>query len=138
MLCQHLRTLGYTGTVLTSEWSVTDDLIRNGGDAVEGVTFYHTVDVDSPATAYRRFREAFAERFGYPPGFAAVHGYDAAQVLLQGLTHAREGDALKRAILEGGAYQGLQTRFTFDRHGDVQREPVLMTVRTGHFVPLVP
>lgn len=135
LLCQHLRALGYAGTVLSSEWSVTADLVRNGGDAVEGIVFFHTVDVESQATAYRRFRKSFTARFGYAPGFAAVHGYDAARVVIRSLARADGPRDLKRAMLEGGSYQGLQTRFTFDRYGDVEREPILMTVRDGHFVP---
>ncbi len=138
MLCQQLRKLGDRRPVAAGEWSASEELIQYGGQAVEGLILKHTFDRDSQAPAYLRFREAFVARFGYAPGFAAAHSYDATRILLEALSKNADPSRLRETILGIGTFEGLQRSITFDSFGDVRRLQFSATVSEGRFVSLEP
>ena len=129
LICQLLEENCSGRSTVVSEWSVTPELLRNGGDAVNGLTFLHTFDFESRDPKYLAFTSAFEDRFGYEPGFAAVHAYDAVQIVLAGLEKGADPVQIKKSILNIGAFDGLQTKFTFDEFGDVRRDLFLMTIK---------
>ncbi|WP_305045262.1 ABC transporter substrate-binding protein [Geoalkalibacter sp.] len=133
MLAQQLAKLGIRLPLMTGEWAATGDIIEYGGAAVDGLRFFNTFDPGHDSPAYRRFRAAFEQRFGYDGGFAAAHAFDAAQVLFRALEKNPGRSGLKEALLESGGFQGLQTELRLDRHGDVVRPHFPMTIRNGRF-----
>ena len=132
-LCQQLRNLGFPGAILVSQWSVTTDILKLGGNAAEGIRFLNTYDRDSEKPRFLAFKSDFKKRFNYEPDFAAVFAYEAAEVVLQSLRDAGGTRDLKKAILSRRRFQGLQGEFEFDEFGDVVRDMVLMTIRDGRF-----
>lgn len=132
MLCQHLRLRGYRGPILVSEWSTTDELLLNGGRAVEGLSFFQTFDRLNQTRIFREFRSSYRQRFSLEPTFASVHAYEATKLVLEGLS-AGSPDALKRTLLARAHFQGLQGEITLDRFGDPSRPLFRMTVRDGAF-----
>ncbi len=133
VICQQLRGLGVHPQIMVSEWSVTDDLLAYGKEAVEGVVFFNTVDFSDSNPAFSKFMSRFTERFGYRPGFASVHAYDATSFLLSALRRNRDLPA-GEALLRFGAFNGLQGPIRLDQYGDVERDLFLMRVQGGRFV----
>lgn len=133
ILCQQFAKLGRKVPVVVSEWSATEDLLRYGGRAVEGLRLLHTFDPANLSPRYVAFRKAFAERFGHEPGFAAVHSYDATRMVIEALGRNPDPSALGKTILEIGTFHGLQGDFSLDAWGDVRRTFFLTEVRGGRF-----
>jgi branched-chain amino acid transport system substrate-binding protein len=63
-------------------------------------------------------------------------GYDAAQVVLEGLTRRTPGRTLKSTLLELRGFEGGQQSFSFDRSGDTNRKTFLSVIRNGHYQTL--
>lgn len=134
MLIQRLRIEGSKAHVVASEWSSTDDILAAGGRAVEGMLFLQTYDRASRAPEFGAMVVAFRKRFGYVPGFAAVHAYDATRMALAAAAKEPRRDRMKSSLLSLGSFPGVQGAIRFDANGDVEREYVVMTVRDGEFI----
>lgn len=133
MFCQQMRKLDPTIPLCTSEWAATQDLIVCGGRSVEGLVLFNSFDRSYPADRYQAFCRRFTARFGYPPGFASVHAYDSARILLMALAEDATRMTMKQKLSEIGSFEGLQGRISFDSTGDIRRELFLVTVRNGEF-----
>jgi len=133
IICQQLSKLGRPIPVFTSEWSFAGDLLRYGGQSVDGLTLFHSFDIDSSAPAYREFSRAYRAVYDKPPGFAAVNAYDATGLALKALLEQRTGESLKQALLRQGAYHGLQVEMRLDSNGDIERPLFLTRIDGGHF-----
>ncbi len=133
MICQQLMKIGKLMSVVTGEWSVTDDILKFGGRAVEGIHFFHTFDRENTTPRFVEFRKSFKQRFGYDAGFASAHAYDSANVLFEALRENSDPASLKETIRDKSVFEGLQAALKFDEFGDIERDLFLMTVRDGQF-----
>ena len=86
-----------------------------------------------------RFGDRDSERCGQVLKIAAVHAYEAARLVFDGL-HAIEdlydSVALKAAILSQGTFYGVQGDFRVNRFGEPERARYLVVVRQGEFKTL--
>ena len=133
ILCQQIRRLNPTVAICMSEWSATADIFTFGGSAVQGCFFLHSFDPDYPAERYQTFRQRFSTRFGYEPGYASIHAYDSARILLDALSSGATRKDMRQTLAKVQSFEGLQGSITFDEYGDVRRELFLMTIRDGAF-----
>lgn len=133
-LAQQLRKARPGLPLLGTEWGFTHDVLAHAGSAVEGAHFIQKVDVNSSTPRYQRFKAAYEGRFNRPVDFAAILAYEAAEVLAAGLRRDATRAGVRSAVLGMGTFRGLQTDFTIDRFGDVQRRHFVMTVRGGETV----
>jgi branched-chain amino acid transport system substrate-binding protein len=108
-------------------WANTPELIRKGGEAVEGIIVVGGIDPDNKAPAFDAFNATFIERYGEAPTFASVYSYEAMHALASAIEKANsaEPSAVKRALLEIGSYEGLQGAFQIDVNGDNTRAYML-------------
>ncbi len=136
MLAQQLRRRSAQVQLLGTGWGSTADVLEHGGAALEGSLFPLRVNPEDPSPAAARFRNAFRERYGRSPDFAAVQAYEAVQVLALGLARDRTREGVRREILRLGTVHGVTEDFQIDRFGDAQRRTHISTVRDGRFVPL--
>ncbi len=134
-LTQQLRNLGSDLPVFVPAWAKTDELIQQGGTAVEGLMGAHFFDPQSKASEYLTFQEEYRDRFGKKPEFGAFFSYEALQVLLYALenTESWSGKGLRQVIINRGYYPGLQGDFFIDSYGDCQREEFMYRVEQGRF-----
>jgi len=133
ILCQQLKKINPNISLASSGWAFTEELVQNGGKAVEGIVLPSYYQPHSPEAAYVAFKKSFEQRFGYPSSFAASLGYEAATVVLAGLKEASSPRQLKETLLRMQRFPGLRGDLVFDRLGDIQRPFTLLTVRDGRF-----
>jgi branched-chain amino acid transport system substrate-binding protein len=133
-LCQQLRKRSAGVQLLGTDWGFTQDALIHGASAVEGALFTQAVDADGRSPRLAAFRQAYQTRYGRPVDFAAVVGWEAVQVLAEGLRRDPTRRGLKGAILAVAAFRGLEADFTIDRFGDALRDGRVMTVRDGRVV----
>jgi len=133
MICQQLKKMKRQVPVAAAEWASTERLIDLGGAAVEGIIVSQFFDRERDDPVFNDFGEAFRDRFGEEPGFAAVNAYDAASVLMEAIGRRKEGESLKEAILRIRTFSGVQGPVTIDGYGDATRETYITTIRDGRF-----
>ncbi len=133
-IAQHLRNQESEVVLWSVSWSMTRDLIENGGSAVEGVRLVGVLNVKEPRAQYTQYHGEFTERFGYEPTFISELANDAMGVMLQAIEAAgsTEPKRIKEALI-GLKYEGLKETFTIDPYGDSTRQYSIYTVVDGAF-----
>lgn len=137
VIAQRARLMGWQIPLFTSSWAPTENLIDNGGQAVEGIKFEQAYALTSQSKTLLNFQTRYKARFGNVPLFGATLAYDATMVLSSGLkkTGGKPG-GLRQALLKTRDFPGLMGSFSFDAFGDVERPYYLGTIRNGKFVTL--
>lgn len=130
MLCQRIRAAGSSAHLIATPWSGNDGLIEAGGRSVEGLLYLDTIDPRSSSERFVAFVEAFEQRYGYTPGFSAVHAYEAMTFVLDAAQKQPTPDGIRDGLL-AGTHQGLQVPIELDRFGDARRPYFPMTVHQG-------
>ena len=137
LIAQQARLLGFEIPILVSNWSLTADLIQNGGQAVEGVLAITTHPENNQSPKYVEFKQRFQDRYGRQPTFGAGYGYETALILAAALEKTKgQPEGLREALLETKDFSGIYDRLTLDAYGDVIRTVYLVTVQNGQFVTL--
>ena len=132
LIAQQAQRINYDVQLLASNWSFTDELVHNGGQAVENIITVVSHDESNQSPNYLAFYDAFVERFNRHPTFAAGYGYEAVMVLANALEKTdgnKEG--LAEALLETKNFPGVHGSITLDAFGDVERTLYLITVENG-------
>jgi len=131
-LAQQARLINFNIQILASNWSFTEDLIQNGGNAVEKIITVVSHDENNQNPNYLAFQNAFIERFGHAPTFAAGYGYEAVMVLAHALEKTEgEKEGLADALNKTQNFPGVHGTISFDPFGDVERTLYLITVENG-------
>ncbi|MCP4143415.1 MAG: amino acid ABC transporter substrate-binding protein [Chloroflexi bacterium] len=132
LLAQRAKLIDFDVQILISNWAFTDEVIQNGGEAVDGVLTVVSHDENNQSPAHLSFEGAFVKRFGRQPTFAAGYGYEAVQVLAFALEKTMgTQDDLGEALLETKNFTGVHGNISFDAYGDVQRTLYLLTIENG-------
>ena len=120
---------GFGKQVFAGDGAYGQDLIAQGGNAVEGVivtSFWHSTLTDANS---KRFTAQFSSLFGGgTPNANAMQAYDAARTLIEGLRRAKQlkSGADVRVALETMRLQpsvGVTAPVRFDANGDVIGRP---------------
>lgn len=138
-LAQQLKKIDYQGAFYGIGWTSTNDLVSNGGKAVEGMI---TVNVSTPkerSEAYKTFSSNYKEKFGKEPSFIAPMAYDSARVLIETLKKCPNPDdpmSIKKTLLEIKEFKALERTIIFNEYGDASFPFSFYIVKDGSIVPL--
>jgi len=139
LIAQRVRIGGWNVPLYTSEWAQTDVLLKNGGNAVEGMVYEQSIAMGSKGKAFTDFKNAFTARYGREPAFGAVFGYETAKVLAKALEQSKGNkEGLKQGLLGIKDFQGLVDKMSIDQYGDVIRPYYLGKIEKGVFVDMDP
>lgn len=137
LIAQRARLMDWNVPLYTSAWAQTETLIKNGGQAVEGLKLEQSYAMSSQTPVFLDFQSRYQARFGQDPSFGAAFGYEAALVLAVALEKTDgKAEGLRKALTEIRDFQGLMNTFSFDRFGDVERPFYLSAIRDGKFIIL--
>jgi len=131
---QQIRKRNSKVTIATSEWAGTERFIQLAGRAAEGVVLGQYLDRYSTKPAYVSFKENYEKRFSQDPGYPAMVCYDAANALFDAIANQKNGESLKQALLRIRKFKGLQEPTVFDKFGDADSRPYLVTIKDGKFI----
>ncbi len=131
---QKLRTAGFQCDLLATLWAQTPDLIKFGGDAVEGLTILTFIEPDNPRPEYRKFAATIEKRFNKAATARTDRAYELITLVAEALKKAPAPTALelKKALLSG-SYETLMGTVRFDRFGDVERPIFAVQIKNGRF-----
>lgn len=118
--------------------SYSEELIKLGGESVEGVAFPVIFFSKSDDPKVQEFVASFKEKFGSEPSALTAQAYDSAGIYLtavENLGSEKDADALRDEIANL-TYDGVTGMTKFDENGDVQKSFTKVTIKNGEFVLL--
>lgn len=135
-LSQQIRKLGSSVQLIGVSWSQTEDLIQQGGKAVEGMLLVSTRSYGNPTKALVTFQKQYEARHMVTPSFAAGRGYDAMGLLADAMKKAVDinSEEVKKAILGIADYQGVDGPVQLDQFGDSLSGYSMVVVKNAKFV----
>lgn len=133
VLIQQVRRLGGRMFIALSVWAGTEELPALGGRALDGVLVTQFFDRFNTTPRWQDFVARYRMRFGNPPGYPALNGYDALQM---GAAAARTAgrDGILAALRQLRELDGLQRQLRFDEFGDCLAPTYLTEVKDGRYV----
>lgn len=136
MLCQQLQKLNSDLPVFSGTWSMTDDLIKQGGASVERVIMTGILDKENQNKAYITFKEQYYSRYRTAPSFSSLYSYEAANMLFRALETSSDFKTrtIKDRIIKIRSFKGLQDDFIIDGFGDTNRNYHLFMINDGQFI----
>jgi len=133
LFCQQVAKQQLSLACFCTSWASSPLLTQMGGSGVEGLTWVQGSRYDDTTPPYLEFCRSYRERFGTAPDYAALHAYEAGQMLLEAL----KGDPnvpLARRLVELEVSIGPQDTLVINPNGDVVRELHLLSIRNGQIV----
>ncbi|MFZ5642844.1 MAG: ABC transporter substrate-binding protein [Bacillota bacterium] len=136
MIARQSRETGLGIPLIGTDGITSRELIRIGGDSVEGIrlaAFFH------PAVQHndsRKFVNAYRQKYGKEPDTYAAMAYDSARLIIKaiGANGATREDIYKYLESTEG-YHGVIGDISFDANHDAQSKIIILTVKDGEFVP---
>lgn len=120
--------------IFISSWGATESLIRQGGKSVEGVFLAKTGFTDKSKENYIKFFEAYINRFGYKPSFAAEQGYNAAKIISKALLQTKgKKQGLEKALVNIKNFSSLQGNISITEFGDAIFPVSILKVKNSEF-----
>jgi branched-chain amino acid transport system substrate-binding protein len=134
MVCQQFRKLESPAIRFIAEWGGTNEFLKAGGNAVNGVYISQHFNSDSTHPPFVAFKSSFLQRFGDIPGFAATYSHESVSVIAEALKKNADLSRLKETLIAIRQFKGLQGEIVINNFGDPERSYSLMQVRDGRFV----
>jgi branched-chain amino acid transport system substrate-binding protein len=137
-LAQHMKRISKDVFLMSAPWSISQELIRNGGDAVDGLHFYLSILYEDTSARTKSFEEKFQTRFRQKASFVSMFNYEAATMLVDALRTgpADDPDRIKEIILGKPIHRGVQKDFSLDRNGDPLRPLYLHKINKGRITQI--
>jgi len=139
LILRQARQLGFNGRILSCVSFDEPKVLELAGEAAEGVIFTRPYyDPSSDRQDVRRFVEEYTKRAGKEPTVFAAHAYDAVRILSLALDEAGppyDPQAVAQRIRHVQAYPGVSGMTSFMETNEVVKQPQLMVVKNGKFVP---
>ncbi|UZE96394.1 ABC transporter substrate-binding protein [Alkalimarinus alittae] len=133
LLAKQLKTINSDIQLAASEWAGTERLIELGGRYVEHTVVPQHFDRESQDPRYQRFHSVYTERFGHLPGFPGLVGFNAANVVFDGLEAKQKDESLKQAILRIKTFSAVPELVVFDSFGDAKSKTYVTEIIDGQF-----
>jgi len=130
-----LSTRGYEGRIVTTSAFYSGQVIRDAGEAAEGVLFpLPPFDRTSEKEPVLSFVNRYMDTYQRPPDVFAAHGYDAMGLTIKVMSVAKppENMEILRALNFGVAeFMGVTGPILFDDYGNVKHYPMMFLVNGG-------
>ncbi len=136
LICRQARELDMKIPLFGGDGWEAPDLIKIGGEAVEGCYYstHYSPQVDTPAV--KGFVERFKARFGgETPDAMAALGYDSAGVMVDAIRRAgtTDGPAVRDALAATSGFEGVTGTTTMDKDRNASKAAVVIMVKDGQF-----
>jgi len=129
------RELGFKGYFLGSDGWDSPDLVKIGGDAVEGGFFTNHFSKDDQRPEVQEFVKKYKEKFGQDPDALASLAYDAMNITLTAIQNAGSTDGAKiKEALKNMEFNGVTGFITFDENRNPIKSVVILEIKNGQQV----
>jgi branched-chain amino acid transport system substrate-binding protein len=132
---QFLSARGFEGRIVTTSAFYSGQVIREAGEAAEGVLFpLPPFDRTSEKEPVLSFVNQYMDTYERAPDVFAAHGFDAMGLTIQVMNIAKPPETLEilKALNYGVAeFMGVTGPILFDDYGDVKHYPMMFIVHGG-------
>jgi branched-chain amino acid transport system substrate-binding protein len=136
LVTQQARRLGIAAQFVGSDAWSSPEIIKLGGDALEGAYFCNHYSTEIATPAARQFMAAYEAKYGHAPDDVAALTYDAFGLLTQAITSAGRLDreAVRDALSRVQQFSGVTGTMQFQPgSGDPVKSAVILQIKGGKF-----
>lgn len=136
VITQKIKIKNQEMDIYAGMWAMTEELIANGGKAVEGVMLPGVFDMNDAAPESLSFIDAYRKANSEEPTFPAVYSYETVYMVAEALKacgNKIDTASIKNSIINIGYFKGIQDDFSIDRFGDTDRGYYLFSVKNAEF-----
>ena len=135
LICKQARELGINVPLFGIDGWESPELVRIGGDAVEGCYFATHFSPQNRSSAVVSFNEHYQNRWGVESDTLAGLGYDSVLMLVDALKRAgtTDGPKLRDALAATKNLHGVTGTITLDPQRNPTKSAVVLQVRGGKF-----
>lgn len=132
LIMKQARGLGYTGYFLGGDGWDSPDLVKIGGDAVEGGFFTNHFVKDEQRPEVQNFVKNYKEKYGEDPDALAALAYDAANIMFDAIKRANSTDGTAiRDALKTTNYNASSGQIKFDQNRNPIKSAVIIEMKNG-------
>ncbi|SFN08972.1 ABC transporter substrate-binding protein [Thermodesulforhabdus norvegica] len=96
--------------------------------------FFEDIEPGNQSPDLKEFLLRYETRYGFPPSFAAVQGYDTMKVVAAAVMQSRtRGSELETELSKIENFPGLLSPISIDEYGDARRPTFIYSVCRGKF-----
>ncbi|MEO6992630.1 MAG: ABC transporter substrate-binding protein [Lacunisphaera sp.] len=137
LMVKQARDLGITVPMFGADSWEAEELLKLGGDAMEGCYLCSHYSPQDPSPRVQKFVAAYRQRWGdgYAPDSNASLGYDSVLVLADAIRRAgtTDGPAIRDALATTKNFPAVTGTITIDKNRNASKEAVVITVKDGKF-----
>ena len=134
IIAQQIRLQKWAIPLFSAPWARGEELLRNGGSAVEGLELIIAYDSDSSNARLDAFTSHFFDRYTREPAFTAVYGYEVIQVLASALEKTNgQAAGLADALSNLSGVETLTATMVLNEYGDTSQPLFIQKVRDGKY-----
>lgn len=135
LAAQKIRAKGFKGPLIATLWAQTLDLMKRGGQAVQGMTIITFIPPVCGNPRFEAMDEKVRNKFNQQLTARSVRAYEAVDILAQALSLCPVMDSahLEKALLSH-RFESVMGPVSFDAHGDVMRPVYALRVEDSNFV----
>jgi len=135
LMARQARQLGYEGPFLGGDGWDSPDLVKIGGDAVNGAYFTNHFSKDDKRSEVQEFVKKYSEKYGQAPDALAALAYDTMGLILQAIQDAGSTEGAKiRDALKNIDYHGVSGVIKFDENRNPVKSAVILKIENGQQV----
>lgn len=135
LIARQIRKMGWNIKMYAPSSVFSDNLLKLGGDAVEGLVTNTFFALSDPDPAVQAFIKEFQKRAGRNPNLHAACAYDSALILVEAIKKAGfDRKAIRDALAETKNFPGITGSITFTPDGDVIRKYKVLMIENGEWV----
>lgn len=133
LIAQQMQQLGLKANLMGGDGYDSPDLVKIGGQSVEGVYFTNFYSNEDPSPAVQAFVKAYQGKYGEAPGAYAAQGYAAAQILFDAIKRAGklDGPSIRDALAKTKNLTTVGGVISFDQNRNPTKPAVVIQIKDG-------
>lgn len=135
VIMDQARKLGITVPFVGGNGFNSPEVIKIAGKAADGLIVATPWFAGKEDPKIKEFIKNYKAEYGIEPDQFAAQAYDALYIYAEALKNAGEADrdAFRDALAEIKGFEGILGKFSFDKEGDVEMTPTVITIKNGKF-----
>lgn len=136
VITQKIKMMNPEIDIYSGMWAMTEELITNGGKAVEGLLLPGVFDKNNLTAEFKSFVNEYKKAYNGEPTFSSMYAYETVYLIAEALKacgNKFDTETIKSKITEIREYKGLQDDFSIDKFGDTNRGYYLFRLKNAEF-----
>lgn len=133
LIARQAREIGIKSVFIGGDGWDSDDLVKIGGDAVEGGYFSNHYSKEQKNKEALDFISAYKAKYNAEPDALAALGYDAINMMFDAIRRAgkTDGPAIKDAMNSTKDFKAVSGNISLDANRNAVKSAVILTIKDG-------